>query len=211
LSGADRVLVVGTYPPIPLPAARVTLAEVRRGWEAGHPVTVVSPRLSAADLMVPVAGPLAGHRLKNVQRHTNSNRLVLVIERGFPVPEGPEAVQWLTVLSLTRALKAFDHVTLVEVGSAGLAPRSHAALAAAADTVRDADDADDADDAMVGDAALPRSTAGVTPLGPSETGPLDRSRQMTVALARKMLGRHYAGVRTGLARAEQRVRAVVRT
>ena len=96
------------------------MAEVRRGWDAGHQVTVVSPRLSAADLMVPVAGPLAGHRLKNVQRHTSSNRVALVVEPGFPVPAGPGVLQWITVLGLVRALKAFDHVTVVRVGSAGL-------------------------------------------------------------------------------------------
>ncbi len=164
-------------------------------------MTVVSPRLSAADLMVPVAGPLAGHRLKNVQRHTSSNRVALVVEPGFPVPAGPGLLQWITVLGLVRALKAFDHVTVVRVGSAGLSSRADAALAGAADVVTQL---------VVDQAASPRSATGVTPLGPSETGALDRGRQMTAVLARRVLGRHYAGLRTGLARAEQRVRAAVR-
>ncbi len=202
MNRADRLLVVGSYPPVPLAAADASVAEVRRGWDAGYQVTVVSPRLSAADLMVPVAGPLAGHRLKNVQRHTSSNRISLVVEPGFPVPAGPGVLQWITVLGLARALKAFDHVTLVRVGSAGLSSRADAALAAAADVVTHR---------VVDQPASPRSDARVTPLGPSETGPLDRSRQMTAAVARRLLGRHYAGLRTALARAEQRVRTVLRT
>ena len=201
MSRPDRLLVIGSYPPVPLPAADASVAEVRRGWDAGHQVTVVSPRLSAADLMVPVAGPLAGHRLKNVQRHTSSNRVALVVEPGFPVPAGPGLLQWITVLGLVRALKAFDHVTVVRVGSAGLSSRADAALAGAADVVTQL---------VVDQAASPRSATGVTPLGPSETGALDRGRQMTAVLARRVLGRHYAGLRTGLARAEQRVRAAVR-
>jgi hypothetical protein len=202
LNRPDRLLVVGSYPPVPLPAADASVAQVRRGWDAGHEVTVVSPRLSAADLMVPVSGPLAGRRLKNVQRHTSSNRVSLVVEPGFPVPEGPGVLQWVTVLGLTRALKAFDHVTLVRVGSAGLSSRADAALAGAADVVTHV---------VVDQPASPCSAARVTPLGPLETGPVDRSRQMTAAVARRLLGPHYAGLRTRLARAEHRLRAVVRS
>jgi hypothetical protein len=195
MTGAGRLLVVGSYPPIPLPAADASVSQMQRGWDEGLEVTVVSPRLSAADLMVPVAGPLAGHRLKNLRRHTSSDRLALVLEPGFPLPASSRLGQWLTVQGLTTALKAFDHVTVVRVGPVGLPPRAWRALTDAAD--------------VVVDLAMDKpATAGVTPLGPSETGPLDRGRQMSAALGRRLLGRHYGALRIGLARVEQRLRAV---
>ncbi len=89
MSTRPRVLVVGSYPPIPLPAAAATMAAVQRAWADGDEVTVASPRLSAAHLAVPVVGLLAGRRLGNLHRHTGASRLVMVLEPGLPVPSLP--------------------------------------------------------------------------------------------------------------------------
>ena len=63
------LVVVGSYPPVPGPATAATLGAVRRGWDAGSSVQVVSYRSGAAPISVPVTGPLAGWRLEHVRRH----------------------------------------------------------------------------------------------------------------------------------------------
>jgi hypothetical protein len=169
---ANRVVVVGTYPPIPRPAAAATVAAVKEAWAAGLDVTVVSPRVSAAHLAVPVAGPLAGRRLANVGRHTSARRLVLVAEPGTPVPDGPRWRQWLTAAGLARALRTFDHVTLVRVGDVDLPP----ALTAEADRVVD----------------FPVEDPGpveVTALGPAEVLPRERPRYLAGKVRRAVRAR----------------------
>lgn len=159
------VLIVGSYPPIPLPAAAATVAAVKEAWAAGSPVTVVSPRLSAAHLAVPVAGPLAGRRLANVQRHTSIDRLVFVMEPGFPVPPGRGWKQWATIFALARSLRRFGEVRVIRAGSLGLPPRLERSLLGAADSVVDF---------AVGEPAV----AGVTPLGPPEVLVRERPRYL---------------------------------
>lgn len=171
---ADRVLIAGTYPPIPRPAAEVTVGAVLDAWAAGYEVTVVSPRLSAAHLAVPIAGPLAGRRLDNVRGHTSARRLVLVAEPGFPVPESGRAAQMATVAGLVPAMRRFDHVTIVKVGRLGLPAAVERRLLAGAHQV------------------LPRepagAAAGVTALGPSEVLPRDRPRYLAGKAARAAVG-----------------------
>jgi hypothetical protein len=169
---AERVVVVGTYPPIPRPAAAATVAAVREAWAAGFEVTVVSPRVSAAHLAVPVAGPLAGRRLANVGRHTSARRLVLVIEPGMPVPTGPGWLRWVTAAGLARALRTFDHVTVVRVGDLDLPTE----LTAAADQVVDFP------------MAAP-APAGVTALGPPEVSPRERPRYLAGKVRRAVRAR----------------------
>jgi hypothetical protein len=176
------ILIVGSYAPIPLPAAAATMAAVRRAWADGDEVCVVSPRTSAAHLSVPVTGVLAGRRLANLRRQTGATEVVLVLEPGVPVPEGPgptvRAGQWQTVRQLERAFRQFDRVTLVRTGVLDL-PRSIEArvLAAATKVVVHPDDGS-------------RPPLGVTAVGPVETPPRERPRQMATKVLRRALGRH---------------------
>lgn len=198
-----RVLVVGSYPPIPLPAAGATVAAVRRAWADGHEVTVVSPRVSAAHLAVPVVGILAGRRLSNLRRHTSATRAVVVLEPGVPVPIRARTtvlrnlVQWLTVQGMLRSFAGFEHVTLVRVGELGIPTRIEGRLVSAVSEVLDHLDAPGATE-----------TAGhlvgpVTPLGPVEVPPRERPRQLAGAAVRRLLGRHAGPLR-------RRLRAVLR-
>jgi hypothetical protein len=186
-----RVLVVGTYPPIPLPAAATTVEVVRRAWAAGEQVTVVSPRPSAAHLVVPVAGVLAGRRLKQLHRRTSADRAVVVLERGFPLPAtsgrrlANRLEQWEAVRSLSRAFACFERVTLVRVGPLDVPPRLEAMLAGAGCEVVDHPG---------GEPGPP----GVTPLGHQQAGPAKRLTQVALSLARRVLGPLIAPVRTRL-------------
>jgi len=158
------VLVVGSYPPIPVPGAPVTVAEVRRVWAEGGEVTVVAPRLSASHLAVPIWGPLAGRRLDNVRRHTGARRLVLVVEDGFPFPAGRRLRQMATAAVLVRALARFEHVRLVRAGPVtGLWGPAWARVAAAATEVVTVEPGP--------------ASPGVTPLGPPEVTVADRARR----------------------------------
>jgi hypothetical protein len=182
-----RILVVGTYPPIPLPAAAATVAAVRQAWADGDEATVVSPRVSAAHLAVPVVGILAGRRLANLRRHAAATRAVLVAEPGVPLPSGygpiARARQWETVRQLERAFAGFDHVTVVRTGTLDIAGPIEARLLRAATEVVD----------HAGDG--PRPPLGVTPLGPVEVPPRERPRQITTAILRRVLGRYASPLR----------------
>jgi hypothetical protein len=199
----STVLIVGSYPPIPVAGAPVTLQEVRRAWDMGDEVTVVSPRISAAHLAAPVFGPLAGRRLDNVRRLTGARRLVLVVEPGFPFPPRPllqlprvqlplvqlplvqlplvqlPLVQLSTAAALARAMRRFDHSRLVyAVGPGaglGVAARAWAWLADAADEV------------VPGDGGP--TDPGVTPLGPPEVRWRERPEQLARRIARRVLRR----------------------
>jgi len=142
------VLVVGSYPPIPVAGAAVTVREVRRAWDAGDEVRVVAPRLSAAHLAIPVKGPLAARRLDYARRRYGARRIVVVVEPGYPLGA------WSTAWSLARALRRFDHVRLVRTADVPERTRGWARLAARADEV---------------EVVAPGPTAaGVTPLGSPE-------------------------------------------
>lgn len=190
------MLVVGSYPPVPVPGAPVTLAQVRREWAADRDVTVVSPRLSAAHLAVPVAGPLAGRRLDNVRRLTGADHLVLVVEDGFPVPAGPAPLQLATVALLEPALRRFGHVRIVRVGSPVIAAPAWERLRRVAAEVESAEG---------GPAA-----AGVTVLGPSEAPPGGLPARVAAAVARRALGSRAPAARAALVRARHGARAAAR-
>jgi glycosyltransferase involved in cell wall biosynthesis len=181
--GGARALVVGSYPPIPLPSAEVTLAEVERAWGEGLEVTACSPRRSAAHLAVAVRGVLAGRRLDNVRRHSGSDRLVMVAEDDFPVPRGAFLRRLAAAWVLSRAFRGFEHVRLVRTCSYGrLVDR---VLAAGVDETVNVE--------------LPAGPPGVTPVGPRDV-PFS---EMPGRLLRRLLG---AGGR----RAARRLLAVAR-
>ena len=185
------VLVVGSYPPIPVSGTPATVGEVRRAWAEGDEVVVVSPRLSAAHLAVPVHGPLAGRRLNNVRRHTGARRLVLVVEPGFPLPAGT-ALQVPSALAVARAMGSFEHVRLVRAGSLdGVSRRAWGILAAAADEVATAEPGDRA--------------PGVTPLGPPEVPLGQQPRRVAKMVAGRVLGSRAPAVRARLGAVRRRV------
>lgn len=196
MSAGDRVLVVGSYPPIPVPGAAATVAEVKRVWESGSEVTVVAPRLCASHLTVPVYGILAGRRLTNVARVTGLDRLVLVLEEGYPLPAGAGPLQAASALALTRALRDFHHVRLVQVGEVGMAPGVHRRLRAAADEYVTVD-------------AGP-AVAGVTPLGPPESPPRERIGRLAGRLAGRVLGPRAPQARALVGRARRALRSAPR-
>lgn len=189
----STVLVVGSFPPIPLPAAAASVEAVRRAWEEGFEVVVSSPRLSAADLAVPIHGPLAGLRLERVRRITGSARLVLVIEPGFPVAAGPLPAQWATTYGLARIMRRFEHVTVFRVGRPTGSERVWSPVLAAAHEIVD----------RPGGAA----PEGVTPLGPPETNPSEVPGELAGKLARRVLGSRTAVVRRRLGIIRRRLRA----
>ena len=108
------VVVVGSYPPAPGPATTAPLTAVRRAWDAGSTVRVVSYRPGASDQVVPVAGPLAGRRLEQVRRHYQEpRRLVLVLQDGAPFADRSLAAQVLTAAGLLWAFRRFGAAELV--------------------------------------------------------------------------------------------------
>jgi hypothetical protein len=192
-----RVLIVGSYPPIPVAGAPATVREVRRAWAAGDEVTVVSPRISAAHLAVPVFGLLAGRRLDNVRRHTGAHRLVLVVEPGFPFPDSP-VLQAATAAALVVALRRFEHVRLVRVGAVPMPAAVWKRLAGAADEVV----------AETPGPPVPGVTVpGVTVLGPPEVAWSERPAQIFGLVARRVLGSQAPAVRGRLGRVRRALRA----
>ena len=77
---------MGSFPPLPSPAAAATVAAVRRELEAGRPVVTASPRPSAASLVLRVTGPLGAWRLEQERRRSAATTLVLSLEPGWPLP-----------------------------------------------------------------------------------------------------------------------------
>jgi hypothetical protein len=196
------VLIVGSYPPIPVAGAPATVREVRRAWAAGDEVTVVSPRISAAHLAVPVFGPLAGRRLDNVRRHTGAHRLVLVVEPGFPFPGSP-VLQAATAAALVVALRRFEHVRLVRVGAVPMPAAVWKRLAAAADEVFAETPGPPAPGVIAHGVTVP----GVTVLGPPEVAWSERPAQLFGLMARRVLGSRAPAVRARLGRARRALRA----
>lgn len=191
-SARERVVVVGSYPPIPVPGAAASLVEVRRAWAGGADATAVAPRLSAAHLTVPVAGVLAGRRLANVGRVTGARRLVLVVEEGYPFSLPGWPGQAVTAALLIRAFRSFDHVRLVRAGRTGVHPAVWSRLVAAANDVVDVDP--------------PAGAPGVTPLGPPEETPAERTRRLARGGVRRVLGANEPAVRARLAGVRSRLR-----
>jgi hypothetical protein len=193
-----RVLVAGSYPPIPRPAARSTVNAVLKQLALGHQTIVVSPRASAAHYAVPIVGPLAGRRLDHVRLVSGTTRLVLCIEAGLPFSDGSKAgsagdlANRLTANEIVRAMRRFDHTTLVITSSSAGPHRELALLRAAADEV---------------DEDLQPAPNGETPslLGPPEPE-LDRALRRASQAARIVLGSRWEPIRARAYRLRQSAR-----
>ena len=190
------VLVAGSYPPIPVPAAERTSEAVREEWDRGNDVIVASPRPSAAHYAVPITGWLAGRRLRRLRRLTGATRLVLCVEPGLPfaVPlHGVSApgvsARRRTALSaarLARAIREFDHNTLIITAEMTEISPAVATLRAAADVV-------------IEDICTGVAPPGVTALGPTEVLLRDRARWLVGKAGRALLGGRWESVRRSIA------------
>jgi len=163
------VLIVGSFPPLPSPAAAATVATVRRELESGRTVVTASPRPSAASLVLRLTGPLGAWRLEQVRRSCAAAKLVLSVEPGWPLPpatfvvlRGFADVSLLVseptpaVLRVVRRLRRVTEVVLA--GQAGR-PEVVAAVALAVPGVPLR---------VLTVPPLGTPVVGVTPLGPRE-------------------------------------------
>jgi hypothetical protein len=119
-----KVLVAGSYPPVPGAATAATLAAVHAAWAAGDDVTVISPRPSAADGYAHLAGWRAVAALARLSR--GHHRLVLVAEPG--VPFGPDAGVASAAALARTVRRRFDRLTLRLVSPAQLPVAPWAAM-----------------------------------------------------------------------------------
>jgi hypothetical protein len=216
---ARSVLVVGSYPPVPGAPAAATVAAVRRAWDGGAEVVVVSPRPSAAPFVVPLAGPAFGRELAKLRLAHACNEVVLCLEPGWPFAgsarAGPRAAR--TARALARALSGFERAELVVTGELALAPEVLALLwpwvepvtASSEDTASQLGGAD----RPVVRTVDPFAGSGLRPPGdeasnPRHVGPLEPAELLVVArgrralglVARRLLGSHAPAVRLYLRR-----------
>lgn len=183
MSETGSVLVVGTYPPVPRPAAAVTSATVRALWSVGHEVTVVSPRLSAAHLSSPVHGILAGRRLRHCRRTSGATTLVLIAEPGMPIPSTGRALplrQLAVVLLLARVIPEFRQRRVIIVGDLALGPATRRHWTRLFDSV---------------DFRPPLGDPLVSLLGPREGSIRSQLTSRGRRLAIRLLGRHAKPVK----------------
>jgi hypothetical protein len=131
-------LVAGSYPPAPGPAAAATVAAVRRAWGDGREVVVVSPRPSAAPLVLPVTGAAVGRGLVRLRVSAGAvtglpgsrcEALVVCMEPGWPLGRGYRPARGRPVgraeleraaRSLAVALSGFERAELVVTGDLGV-------------------------------------------------------------------------------------------
>ena len=222
--GARWRIVVGSYPPVPGPAAAASVAAVRRAWDAGAEVVVASPRPSAAPhVLAPVAGCRGlGRELTRLRRDHGCDEVVVCIEPGWPLSgRRPERSGHY----LAGALGRFGHAELVVTGSptelgkalAGLSvlwpvvaevtacsdELAAALRAAGAPAVRTVEPFSGAG---LGTARATVTAGAVGPLEPAELLLVARARRAAGTVARRVLGprapavRAWVGARLGGAR-----------
>jgi hypothetical protein len=110
----SKVLVAGSYPPVPGRAASVTLGAVRRCVDRSDEVTVVSPRPSAAHRHAPMTGLGAALTLWLLRRSSHADTLVLCLERGVPLGRAKSEL-WRSVETklLSASMARFGRVSLL--------------------------------------------------------------------------------------------------
>ena len=203
--------MLGSYPPVPGPAAAATVAAVRRAWAAGQDVVVVSPRPSAAPFVLRAAGArgVAREMLRLGRRHA-CDRVVLCIEPGWPVRGRTGG----GARSLAAALSSFRHAEVVATGevggdwgllarlwgaaellTAGSEELAASLRAAGAPSVRACEPYEGARERP-----SPFSPGTVSPLEHGELLLRARARRLLGRMARKVLGRRAPAVRAQLER-----------
>jgi len=112
-----RVLVAGSYPPVPGGASSATLAAARRELSDGAEVVVVSPRPSAAHFHFTMSGARAALMLYLLGRRVRADELVLCMEPGVPFRPGVSGVRArLEAALLEVSLRRFRRVSLIVCG-----------------------------------------------------------------------------------------------
>ncbi|MGD0809914.1 MAG: hypothetical protein ABSA91_09440 [Acidimicrobiales bacterium] len=216
-----RVLVVGSYPPVPGAPAAATVAAVRRAWEAGAEVVVVSPRPSAAPFVVPLAGPAFGHELAELRLVHGCSGLVLCLEPGWPFAANARGASFAagTARALAEAISGFERAELVITGELGVSSEVLALLwpSVGPVTASSTEAASLLRSRGAGTPAVrvvdPFAGSGLRPFSddasnPQPVGPLEPSELLVVArgrralglVARRLLGKHSPAVRLYLRR-----------
>ena len=174
-----KVIVAGSYPPIPVPTAGATVDAVRRALLDGHQVIVVAPRPSAAHFAVPLVGVLAGRRLDRLRRLTGSERLVFILEPAVPF-DPPGQSRWfggprgsLIAFLLARSFGRFQHTTLILAGETRAREDALRILRRAAVEV-------------IEDVREGEPPHGITTRGPLELRFRDRARRSVAAVLRRV-------------------------
>jgi hypothetical protein len=220
VTGPKR-LVVGSYPPVPGPAAAATVGAVRRAWAIGVDVAVASPRPSAAAHLLEVSGGRGlSRQIGALARRLGCDQVVLCIEPGWPLLGGHPA---RAARSLAGTLGRFGWVELVVTGPpsgfanllpalAPLWPTARAVVAgseALAAALRGAG----AEYVQViepfAGARLPAGLLDADAVGPLEPAALllaTRARRWVGRVARRVLGRRAPAVRAWLARLRRSLR-----
>jgi hypothetical protein len=214
-----RSLVVGSYPPVPGAPAAATVAAVRRAWDAGAEVVVVSPRPSAAPFVVPVAGAALGRELAKLRLAHACNEVVLCVEPGWPFGGHDRAGSHgaRPARALAQALSGFERAELVVTGETGVAPEVMALFwplvgpvtasseevaaglrAAGVPAVRVVDPFAGSGRRLLRDDASNPQPVG--PLEPAELLVVARGRRFLGVVARRLLGEHAPAVRLYLRR-----------
>jgi hypothetical protein len=207
-----NAVVVGSYPPVPGPAAAATLAAVRAAWTAGDDVLVVSPRATAADRRAHLRGWWAAAALARLSRRRQ--HLVLVAEPGMPF--GAEADRRAAAALARVARTGYGSFDLWLVDPARLPVSPLARLWPAADRVVVATETDrDAAVSHLGVAVsriaidptarpLPSRAelpaAGVTPFGPVDWTGREQPRRVASVVIRRILGSRTDTVRAQVVR-----------
>ncbi len=214
---ARRALVVGSYPPVPGAAAAATVAAVRRAWDGGAEVVVVSPRPSAAPFVVPLAGAALARELAKLRLAHACNEVVLCMEPGWPFGARRNATR--TARALAHALSGFERAELVVTGEIGVAPDVLALLWPIVDSVT-ASSQEAASGLRAAGAGTPvvrtvdpfagsglrrlsddaSNPQPVGPLEPVELLVVARGRRALGLVVRRLLGRHAPAVRLYLRR-----------
>jgi len=123
----DRVLVAGSYPPLPGAAAARTLGVVQAMTGRGAEVTVVSPRPTAAHHYGRLVGWRAGWTLRRLRRLTGAEQLMLCTEPGMPFVRGRPWQRRATIASLAWAMGGFGSVVIDDGSECVIEPVDYAA------------------------------------------------------------------------------------
>lgn len=214
----NRILVAGSYPPVPGEAAAATVAAVRRAWASGAEAVVAAPRPSAASYVLSRVGSGLGAELVRLGRRETCNELALCIEPGWPFL--PDRRPGPTAAALAAALRQLGRSQLIITGPVAhwsalvpqlgaLLPFTHAVTASSsplaemlARLVVIKAPVIDVVDPYSGSGAR-RPPADWPPVGTLEPGELlwrTRARRVGGRASRNLLGSHAAAARAGAAR-----------
>jgi glycosyltransferase involved in cell wall biosynthesis len=207
-AGSGRVLVAGSYPPVPGAPAAAALATVKRFWATGEDTVVASPRPSAARYLLVGSSPVAlARQLAALGRREGCGALVLCLEPSWPVPpRWGQLRRRAAVLVLCYVMgRYFAEAEVVvtgevELGDMGPLLRKAGRVVASSPEVAAAIHERWPAIALT----LACAPAGAVSAGPVSASPLEPGELLVATRARRALGR---AARAVLGRHEPAVRA----